>query len=206
VATLRRCDSGDPSAEVSLDGRAETWIGRSPENDIVLDDGEVSRRHAKIVHESAGWKVVDNGSRNGVIIAGRRVSSHQLRDGDIIRIGGFDLQFAMHSPGMVGCVRCAAEIEEGSRFCRKCGAPQDALLPVVPAPPPQPQPQFQPQPQPQASPQPFVAPPPVAVVPPPKKRVSGFAIGCLLASVFLLLATIGGSLYVLYVNGYLPLR
>jgi len=207
LATLRRCDSDIPSAEVSLDGRAETWIGRSPENEIVLPDSEVSRRHAKVVRDSDGWSIVDNGSQNGVVIAGRRVSSHRLRDGDIIRIGTYDLQFAAHSPGMAACVRCGVEIEQGSRFCRKCGAPQDFVQPVAPAPPPPPPPQQQQQQQPQ-QPQPAVAPPPGGRQPAAasRKPISGFAVGCLVASIVLLLATAGVSLYVLYVNGYLPLR
>ena len=65
-------------------------IGRLPENNVVLDDVRVSRRHA-LVHAngSSGQWLVDFGSSNGVLLNGRRMRDPvQLRDRDCIEISG----------------------------------------------------------------------------------------------------------------------
>ena len=48
-------------------------IGRSRECDLVLDDPNVSRRHAELRREGDGWVVADLGSTNGIKVNGRRV-------------------------------------------------------------------------------------------------------------------------------------
>ena len=62
-------------------------IGRSRECDIVLDDPNVSRRHAELRREDGGWLVVDLGSTNGMKVNGRRVEHAELKPGDRITIG-----------------------------------------------------------------------------------------------------------------------
>ena len=69
-------------------------IGRLPDNNVVLDDGMVSRHHARI--EDAGQRVVirDLQSSNGVVVNGNRIiETATLTAGDIIRIGGTELSF-----------------------------------------------------------------------------------------------------------------
>lgn len=62
--------------------------------EIVLDDPEVSRRHAMIFFHSCQWWLSDMGSRNGVKINGNRLSHAVcLRDGDEIRVGDRRLTF-----------------------------------------------------------------------------------------------------------------
>jgi DNA-binding CsgD family transcriptional regulator len=70
-------------------------IGRLPENDLVLNDAAVSRRHALIhAHGRAGYWLVDFGSSNGVSVNGRRVFEPvQLRDLDRITVGSYSLVF-----------------------------------------------------------------------------------------------------------------
>lgn len=63
-------------------------IGRGPENDVVVDDLRVSRRHAEIRHEGTAFEVVDLGSHNGTFVNGQRVSRATVREGDLIGIGG----------------------------------------------------------------------------------------------------------------------
>lgn len=76
-----------------LDG-VTTRIGRLPDNDVVLDDTEVSRHHAVIVDTGAGFLITDMRSTNGVQVQGRRVDpSVLLADGDVIRIGGSEFTF-----------------------------------------------------------------------------------------------------------------
>ncbi len=62
-------------------------LGRAPDNDIVLQSRFVSGRHARIEPTGAGHRIVDVGSRNGLLFAGQRVTTRDLADGDVIRIG-----------------------------------------------------------------------------------------------------------------------
>ncbi len=69
-------------------------IGRSRECDIVLDDSNVSRRHAELRPVLDGWTIVDLGSTNGVTVNGRRIAhSELLRPGDRIGLGSTTLHF-----------------------------------------------------------------------------------------------------------------
>ncbi len=70
-------------------------IGRAPENDIVLADPNISRRHAELRRGDDGWQIVDLGSTNGIKVNGRRVDSQALRPGDQITIGVTDLTFEL---------------------------------------------------------------------------------------------------------------
>jgi len=70
-----------------LDGPRAT-IGRSKGAECVLDDPNVSRRHAELRRSPAGdWTIADLGSTNGVKVNGRRVSSTRLRAGDQVTLG-----------------------------------------------------------------------------------------------------------------------
>jgi pSer/pThr/pTyr-binding forkhead associated (FHA) protein len=68
-------------------------IGRSREADIVLQDPNVSRRHAELRREGPAWWLVDLGSTNGTELNGRRVQRSKLNDGDTITLGATDLVF-----------------------------------------------------------------------------------------------------------------
>lgn len=72
-------------------------IGAAADNDIVLTDGSVSRRHALIFRRLGGLRVRDLESTNGIRINGRRVSgSRRLRPGDELEVGA--VRFAVMSP------------------------------------------------------------------------------------------------------------
>lgn len=70
-------------------------IGRLSENNVVLKDGAVSRRHALIhAHGSAGYWLMDFGSSNGVALNGRRIFEPMpLRHLDRIEVAGHRLVF-----------------------------------------------------------------------------------------------------------------
>ncbi|HYB37658.1 MAG TPA: BTAD domain-containing putative transcriptional regulator [Mycobacterium sp.] len=71
-----------------------TRIGRLPDNDIVLDDDDVSRHHAVIIDTGTGFVITDLRSTNGVEVQGQRIrTSTTLADGDHIRIGGHEFTF-----------------------------------------------------------------------------------------------------------------
>ncbi len=71
-----------------------TRIGRLADNEIVLDDTEVSRHHAVIIDTGTDFLITDLKSTNGVQVRGRRVRrSATLEDGDHIRIGNSEFVF-----------------------------------------------------------------------------------------------------------------
>jgi hypothetical protein len=63
-------------------------MGRSPENDVVVQDAFVSRRHcAVLVHLRNGCELHDTASKNGTFVNGKRLSGPtQLHAGDEIRV------------------------------------------------------------------------------------------------------------------------
>ena len=68
-------------------------IGRSRECDLVLDDPNVSRRHAELRREDGGWAVIDLGSTNGIKVNGHRSRGARLNPGDEITLGISRLTF-----------------------------------------------------------------------------------------------------------------
>ncbi len=71
----------------------EATIGRSNDNDIVLNDFSVSRRHATLRKENGAWVIHDNQSTNGVRIKEKLVQSAPVGDGDQAVVGTFILRF-----------------------------------------------------------------------------------------------------------------
>jgi ABC transport system ATP-binding/permease protein len=68
-----------------------TRIGRAPDNDVVLDDLQVSRHHAELLSTPAGLRLVDLGTRNGTFVNGQRISEAGLRQGDLLSFGRHQL-------------------------------------------------------------------------------------------------------------------
>jgi predicted RNA-binding Zn-ribbon protein involved in translation (DUF1610 family) len=73
--------------------REWTRIGRSLAADIRFDDPTVSRRHALIVRQPDGLRVLDDRSLNGVFVNGERVEWSTLADSDEVVIGRHHLHF-----------------------------------------------------------------------------------------------------------------
>jgi len=73
--------------------REWTRVGRSLAADVRFDDPTVSRRHALIVRQADGVRVLDDRSLNGVFVNGDRVEWRVLADGDEIVVGRYRLHF-----------------------------------------------------------------------------------------------------------------
>ncbi len=75
-------------------------VGRLPDNDIILDDDTVSRRHcAIVVHSNLAVELYDIASKNGTKINSRKIKGPQkLADGDEVNICGCKLLF-IHKSG-----------------------------------------------------------------------------------------------------------
>ena len=75
-------------------------IGRDDACDLVLDDGEVSRRHAYLIQTAGGGiEVGDLGSSNGTRLNGRRLEQPtELKPGDTLEIGSTRIQLGSSAP------------------------------------------------------------------------------------------------------------
>jgi DNA-directed RNA polymerase subunit RPC12/RpoP len=73
--------------------REWTRVGRSLAADVRFDDPTVSRRHALIVRQPDGVRLLDDRSLNGVFVNGARVDGRVLQDGDEIIVGRYRLSF-----------------------------------------------------------------------------------------------------------------
>jgi FHA domain-containing protein/zinc ribbon family protein len=89
---------GSESRVVALT-REWTRIGRSLAADVRFDDPTVSRRHALIVRQPDGVRVLDDRSLNGVFVNGDRVEGQALKDGDEIVVGRYSLSFLIIGGG-----------------------------------------------------------------------------------------------------------
>ncbi|RMH05226.1 MAG: FHA domain-containing protein [Planctomycetota bacterium] len=79
---LRRRDGGQ---EVEL--RPGLEIGRRADSGLVVEDGSVSRRHARVERRGDEWWLVDLGSSNGTRHNGRRRKEFPIRAGDLVTFG-----------------------------------------------------------------------------------------------------------------------
>jgi hypothetical protein len=95
--------------------REWTRIGRSLAADLRFDDPTVSRRHALIVRQPDGVRLLDDRSLNGVFVNGARVDGRTLADGDEIIVGRYRLCFVS--------VAAEAELAAGG------GSPEASLEP-----------------------------------------------------------------------------
>lgn len=86
--TLTFYDERGDEQQVSVAGRRFT-IGRLPENDLAIEDSNLSRRHAVIENFDGRFLLSDCGSQNGTEVNGLAVTGAvELRDGDCITLGG----------------------------------------------------------------------------------------------------------------------
>jgi hypothetical protein len=74
----------------------ETTVGRSPDNDIVLDSPDVSRRHARLECTPNGVRVFDLNSTNGTRVNGEAIRVSDVDQGDELTFGGVRMTIAFH--------------------------------------------------------------------------------------------------------------
>ena len=91
--SLRLLAEGGPFAGKVLDIVAEEMvIGRAAENELVLEDGSLSRRHCRIRRTGPDrLELEDLNSSNGTYLNGQRVTRSMATIGDLVRFG--ELQF-----------------------------------------------------------------------------------------------------------------
>lgn len=63
-------------------------VGRTVDNDIVLNDSQISRHHARLTLQGHTWVLEDLGSRNGTLVNGNRIAGAvALAPGDLVEFG-----------------------------------------------------------------------------------------------------------------------
>jgi hypothetical protein len=84
-----------------LEGRGPWSVGRSHENDIVINDPNVSRKHARISRADNGYVVEDLGSTNGTLLDGAPIDRERIEGGDELTFGQSTARFIrrIDSPG-----------------------------------------------------------------------------------------------------------
>ena len=108
-----------------VDGRPQVYtlikeeisIGRSSDNDVVLNDFSVSRKHALLVRQDETWHLRDNHSTNGVRLNGKTVTDMAVKDGDEISVGTFTLRLR-DDPSIVSYPRGSDRKDSTSTFIR----------------------------------------------------------------------------------------
>src|SRR5690606_7550307 len=86
-------------------GPGQTILGKADSADIQISDSGVSRRHAKLVIDDEGIKLIDLASTNGTFVNGASIETTRLKPDDIIHIGAVaEIQLVARS--------CAAESSE----------------------------------------------------------------------------------------------
>ena len=95
-------------------------IGRDPAADIVLDDEEVSRKHAQITIDGDEVEVRDLGSQNGTKVGRSRVRDAEvISSSDKVSVGGSTFTV---DAGVVGATRVSGGTRGGTRGCRRHSA------------------------------------------------------------------------------------
>lgn len=80
--------SGPTPGKAYTLAQSEMTIGREVGNHIVINDAEVSRKHARLTPQAGGYMIEDLGSTNGTFVNGQRLMGpHMLRHGELITIG-----------------------------------------------------------------------------------------------------------------------
>ena len=212
MATLRLVPASGSPIEITQE---QALLGRDPGCDFVLNDGSVSRRHARIERRGPGWVVVDQGSANGTFVDSGRVAEAALKGGQDLRFGSVSYRVEIQGEADMGATLAGASADETLVQAAAVVAPPPPPQASAPPPPPPPRPVSPPPlaatvvPPPPPPPPPHMAarassPSPVPampVVPPPPRKGRGpffwLATGCFgcLTMVILAIALVGGGIY-----------
>jgi len=147
--------------------RDQSLVGRDPGCEVVVTDGSVSRRHARLeLRGGTAWWVVDQGSANGTYVNSLKVAETELKDGQELRFGALAFRVDMkEDPDATVASPILPEATVLSTPTPPGGVPIPPLpVPATPPPPP---------PLPATPPAPPPAPGAAAAAPPPPPPPSG---------------------------------
>ncbi len=184
--------TGPTPGKVYAINKTENIIGRDTTCDIVINDSEISRKHARLVINPGNYLLEDLGSTNGTFVNGQRLMGpHSLRSGELVMFGenvSLTFEVSQFDPGAT-VISGGLNPQPAQEPPLEAAPPPEAFAQSQPPQPPPPSP-FQPvQPPPSpayvgqvpAGPADFEAPPPPAAPPKKSSRVWLFAgCGCLI--------------------------
>ena len=143
-------------------------IGRDVNNDVVINDAEVSRNHGRLTSQSGGYLIEDLASTNGTFVNGQRlIGPKLLNPGDVIGLGEtIVMEYSYVADAGATVVASAPQRMAAEPPTAPPQAPEpEPMMAAAPEPPPMmaPEPAMAPPPPPMMAPEPVMAPPP----PPP---------------------------------------
>ena len=95
-----------------------TTFGREVDNVLCIPEAAVSRYHGRVERRADGCWIVDNGSTNGILVNGERVTSTKLADHDVVRVGDTLARFAERGIYGYGAYRVDGSVVESARPIR----------------------------------------------------------------------------------------
>ncbi len=132
---FRVLNGADEGARITLSANlSEYSMGRSKDCEIVLNDANVSRRHALVKRDWQGFTVEDLGSKNGVIVNDHQIKKpKRLKDRDEITIGPVKLVFIDPDADLLSALKDvpgfqleeSQELDEVEEEASMMGAPGD---------------------------------------------------------------------------------
>lgn len=90
---LSVCDKQTQSVLTVL-RQGDFYIGRAPDNDLVIDNPTISSKHARIYTYLTVSYIEDLKSTNGTYVNGKRIQKHILKAGDAVSLGKYELLLA----------------------------------------------------------------------------------------------------------------
>jgi type VI secretion system FHA domain protein len=134
--TMLRCPDSVPPQSRTVEG-GEFSIGRGPENDWVLADPEryLSKRHCVLAFHSGAWKIADcstNGTflnRDGEPLG--RGQIRDLRDGDRLHLGGYEIEIRLQETAAAGSRQAAADPFDIDPFAARAPAQPGGRMPLL---------------------------------------------------------------------------
>jgi pSer/pThr/pTyr-binding forkhead associated (FHA) protein len=112
--------------------RNEYSIGRTEENTIRLTERNISRNHAKLFKQGAGWFLDDHGSYNGCFVNGARVTgNHPVNVNDLIQLGDYRLELYADEAEAQAAIRTSPPRPETLSTTLNLATQTDRLVMVV---------------------------------------------------------------------------
>lgn len=128
-------------------------VGRTPENQLQIEDTNISKHHALLVKIGDTYQAYDLHSINGTFINDQRITTAVLKDGDLIRFGMTTFRFVLGADRRPPALKKPGELLPRP-LVTAVPPPPKPLAPAIPSDAKETQP----------------APPPVGASPPPPPR------------------------------------
>ena len=106
-------------------------IGREAGNDLVLEDGTVSRRHVVIVPDPSGASIRDLGSRNGITLEGKSAREGRLAHGTAFSVGRISCRYLFEAQASPPKTLVPAKRIPGGGFDRRFALVSSVALLLV---------------------------------------------------------------------------